>query len=83
MWSVRFLNLLYFAWLTSPCSLARQCALLWSETRKSLGYPLGTASQPDHLIVQKEVLEAAIKMVSLSQFSASFIGIGYSKDLFA
>lgn len=44
-------------------SLARQCALLWSDTRKSLGYPLGIAVEPDHLIVQKEVLEAAVKMV--------------------
>ncbi|KAL8109456.1 hypothetical protein AgCh_025522 [Apium graveolens] len=46
-------------------SLARQCALLWSETRKSLGYPLGSAVEPDHLIVQKEVIEAAVKMVPL------------------
>lgn len=46
-------------------SLARQCALLWSETRKSLGYPLGTAVEPDHLLVQKEALEAAVKMVPM------------------
>lgn len=63
--SVIFLNIIYFAWLTSPCSLARQCALLWSETRKSLGYPLGAAVEPFHVIVQKEVLEAAVKMVKL------------------
>ncbi|XP_017226569.1 glycine--tRNA ligase, chloroplastic/mitochondrial 2 isoform X1 [Daucus carota subsp. sativus] len=46
-------------------SLARQCALLWSETRESLGYPLGTAVESEDLIVQKEVLEAAVKMVQM------------------
>lgn len=46
-------------------SLARQCAHLWLKTRESLGYPLGVISDPDHLVCPKEVLEAAVKKVSL------------------
>ncbi|GFY81250.1 glycine-tRNA ligase [Actinidia rufa] len=44
-------------------SLARQCAQLWLKTRESLGHPLGTFSEPDHLVCPKEVLEAAVSKV--------------------
>lgn len=46
-------------------SVARQCALLWSTTRESLGHPLGIISQPDRLVVPKEVLETAVKKVPI------------------
>ncbi|KAJ6679328.1 GLYCYL-TRNA SYNTHETASE [Salix purpurea] len=42
-------------------SLARQCAQLWLKTRESLGYPLGTVSEPAQLVSAKELLEAAVK----------------------
>ncbi|KAL4585928.1 hypothetical protein LXL04_010555 [Taraxacum kok-saghyz] len=45
-------------------SLARQCALLWSNTRESLGYPLGVVSQANNLVVPQEVLESEAKKVS-------------------
>lgn len=45
-------------------SLARQCAQLWLKTRESLGYPLGVASQSNHLVFPKEVLEEAAGKVS-------------------
>jgi hypothetical protein len=35
--------------LTALCSLARQCAQLWVETRENLGHPLG-AYEEDNLI---------------------------------
>ncbi|KAK3018407.1 hypothetical protein RJ639_004706 [Escallonia herrerae] len=43
-------------------SLARQCALLWSKTRESLGHPLGVLSEPNDL-VPKEILEVALDKV--------------------
>ncbi|KAK3003952.1 hypothetical protein RJ639_018743, partial [Escallonia herrerae] len=43
-------------------SLARQCALLWSKTRESLGHPLGVLSEPNDL-VSKEILEVALDKV--------------------
>lgn len=46
-------------------SLARQCALLWSNTRESLGYPLGVISQANNLVVPDEVLESEAKKVSI------------------
>lgn len=46
-------------------SLARQCAQLWLKTRESLGHPLGTVSENIHLAFAKDVLEAAVKKVSL------------------
>lgn len=67
-----FLNLVYFACLISPYSLARQCAVLWSKTRESLGHPLGTVAEPNHLVVQKEVLEAAVRKVCVSRLLCSF-----------
>ncbi|XP_076892585.1 glycine--tRNA ligase, chloroplastic/mitochondrial 2 isoform X2 [Bidens hawaiensis] len=45
-------------------SLARQCALLWSNTRESLGHPLGVVSQSNHIVVPNEVLEAESTKVS-------------------
>ncbi|CAI9279304.1 unnamed protein product [Lactuca saligna] len=45
-------------------SLARQCALLWSNTRESLGYPLGVISQANNLVVPNEVVESEGKKVS-------------------
>lgn len=45
-------------------SFARQCAQLWLKTRESLGYPLGVASQSNHLVFPKEVLEEAAGKVS-------------------
>uniref|UniRef100_A0A6N2NCC4 glycine--tRNA ligase n=1 Tax=Salix viminalis TaxID=40686 RepID=A0A6N2NCC4_SALVM len=47
-------------------SLARQCAQLWLKTRESLGYPLGTVSEPAQLVSAKELLEAAVKKVFCS-----------------
>ncbi|KAL1535783.1 Glycine--tRNA ligase, chloroplastic/mitochondrial 2 [Salvia divinorum] len=38
-------------------SLARQCAQQWLKTRESLGYPLGIASNPNHLGFRKEDIE--------------------------
>ncbi|XP_042027654.1 glycine--tRNA ligase, chloroplastic/mitochondrial 2-like isoform X4 [Salvia splendens] len=38
-------------------SLARQCAQQWLKTRESLGFPLGIASNPNHLGFQKEDIE--------------------------
>lgn len=43
-------------------SLARQCAQLWLETRESLGYPLGTVSEPGSLC-SKEIVEADVRKV--------------------
>ncbi|KAD4982620.1 hypothetical protein E3N88_19291 [Mikania micrantha] len=45
-------------------SLARQCALLWSNTRESLGHPLGAISQVDNLVAPKELLESEASKVS-------------------
>ncbi|KAJ0816793.1 putative glycine--tRNA ligase [Helianthus annuus] len=45
-------------------SLARQCAVLWSNTRESLGHPLGTISQANNLVVPKELLESEATKVS-------------------
>ncbi|KAJ9563362.1 hypothetical protein OSB04_008522, partial [Centaurea solstitialis] len=45
-------------------SLARQCALLWSNTRESLGYPLGVISQDNNFVIPKEVLESEARKVS-------------------
>nr|XP_043624366.1 glycine--tRNA ligase, chloroplastic/mitochondrial 2 isoform X2 [Erigeron canadensis] len=45
-------------------SLARQCAMLWSNTRESLGYPLGVISQFNNLTTPKEVLKSEAKKVS-------------------
>ncbi|KAL8227954.1 hypothetical protein R6Q57_015538 [Mikania cordata] len=45
-------------------SLARQCALLWSNTRESLGHPLGAISQVDNLVAPKELLESEATKVS-------------------
>ncbi|KAL4563079.1 hypothetical protein LXL04_027112 [Taraxacum kok-saghyz] len=45
-------------------SLARQCALLWSNTKESLGYPLGVVSQANNIVVPQEVLELEAKKVS-------------------
>ncbi|PWA43880.1 glycine-tRNA ligase [Artemisia annua] len=45
-------------------SLARQCAVLWSNTRESLGYPLGVVSQANNLVVPKEILESEATKVS-------------------
>ncbi|KAI3796619.1 hypothetical protein L1987_39297 [Smallanthus sonchifolius] len=45
-------------------SLARQCALLWSNTRESLGHPLGIISQADNLVAPKELLESEATKVS-------------------
>ncbi|XAR63269.1 Glycine--tRNA ligase [Bertholletia excelsa] len=42
-------------------SLARQCAQLWLKTRESLRHPLGVVSEPNNLVCQKEVLEAAVQ----------------------
>jgi hypothetical protein len=50
---------------SSLISLARQCAQLWLKTRESLGHPLGVASGPVHVVCPKELLDAAIKKVSL------------------
>lgn len=47
-------------------SLARQCALLWLKTRESLGHPLGVVSETVDHVCPKEVLEAAVKKVSLN-----------------
>ncbi|CAI0446276.1 unnamed protein product [Linum tenue] len=44
-------------------SLARQCAQLWSTTRESLGYPLGTVSEPAHSTSTQQFLEAETKTV--------------------
>ncbi|KAI9094510.1 hypothetical protein K1719_026630 [Acacia pycnantha] len=44
-------------------SLARQCAQLWLKTRESLGYPLGLISEPENLLLPKEVLVAAVDKV--------------------
>ncbi|KAI7756464.1 hypothetical protein M8C21_029398, partial [Ambrosia artemisiifolia] len=45
-------------------SLARQCAVLWSNTRESLGHPLGIISQVNSLVVPKELLESEATKVS-------------------
>ncbi|XP_076949144.1 glycine--tRNA ligase, chloroplastic/mitochondrial 2-like [Bidens hawaiensis] len=45
-------------------SLARQCALLWSNTRESLGDPLGVISQSSNHVVPNELLEAESTKVS-------------------
>ncbi|MFS7889214.1 putative glycine--tRNA ligase [Helianthus anomalus] len=45
-------------------SLARQCAVLWSNTRESLGHPLGIISQANNLVVPKELLESEATKVS-------------------
>ena len=46
-------------------SLARQCAQLWLSTKESLGHPLGVASDPVHVVCPKELLDTAVKKVSL------------------
>lgn len=46
-------------------SLARQCAQLWLKTREMLGFPLGLISEPDQIVLPKEVLEAACEKVSM------------------
>ncbi|KAK9142891.1 hypothetical protein Syun_012291 [Stephania yunnanensis] len=44
-------------------SLARQCAQLWVKTRESLGYPLGTISDPSNVVCPKESIKATIGQV--------------------
>ncbi|KAK4267917.1 hypothetical protein QN277_024636 [Acacia crassicarpa] len=56
-------------------SLARQCAQLWLKTRESLGYPLGLISEPENLLLPKEVLVAAVDKVH-DQSRAFVIEIG-------
>lgn len=57
--SVSMLIFLFFI------SLARQCAQLWLKTREALGHPLGIASDPVNVVCPKELLDAAVKKVSL------------------
>ncbi|KAF5189070.1 Glycine--trna ligase alpha subunit [Thalictrum thalictroides] len=45
-------------------SLARQCAQLWVKTRESLGYPLGSSSEPNSFVCLEEVTEIATEKVS-------------------
>ncbi|XP_042029328.1 glycine--tRNA ligase, chloroplastic/mitochondrial 2-like isoform X1 [Salvia splendens] len=52
-------------------SLARQCAQHWLKTRESLGYPLGFASNPNHLGFQKEDIEEL--KIKVSERPRSFI----------
>ncbi|KAL8138841.1 hypothetical protein V2J09_004842 [Rumex salicifolius] len=44
-------------------SLARQCSQLWIKTRETLGHPLGVVSEPDHIVVPKNVLESSMRQM--------------------
>ncbi|XP_074294763.1 glycine--tRNA ligase, chloroplastic/mitochondrial 2-like isoform X2 [Silene latifolia] len=46
-------------------SLARQCAQLWLNTRESLGHPLGVALEGGSLICPSEVVQSAVKKMSV------------------
>ena len=60
-----FLCLCVRVFFFSSISLARQCAQLWLSTKESLGHPLGVASDPVHVVCPKELLDTAVKKVSL------------------
>ncbi|XP_031501765.1 glycine--tRNA ligase, chloroplastic/mitochondrial 2 isoform X2 [Nymphaea colorata] len=45
-------------------SLARHCAQLWVKTRESLGFPLGSVSEPKILADPKEIIQAEMEKVS-------------------
>ena len=63
--SVSILSSFLCVFFFSSISLARQCAQLWLNTRESLGHPLGVASDPVHVVCPKELLDTAVKKVSL------------------